>query len=103
MLERIVIHVDFPSEDQGPGKDYPYRMLSLAKFAQMTPEERTHALDELTSSAPNGVRLSAEIHDLEVRYEMTSRGMLERYRRGEIADTADSSRWLVLLSARGDR
>jgi hypothetical protein len=80
-----------------------YFMLSLGEFARMTPDERCRALDTLTSAPPNGSRLNAEIRELEVRYEMPSRGMLARWRSGELPDTADFSRWLVLLSARGDR
>lgn len=78
-------------------------MLSLAKFGAMSAAERAVALDELASSAPNGVHLDAEIRELEVRYEMTSATMLACWRRGELRDTADMSAWLVLLSARGDR
>jgi hypothetical protein len=81
-------------------------MLALAKFGAMSDEERTAALEGLTSTECRAVaraRLDAEIHELEVRYEMTSAAMRERWRRGELRDTADTSRWLVLLSARGDR
>jgi len=77
-------------------------MLALAKFAQMSGEERAAALRELASSS-NGVGLNAEIRELEVRYEMCSHAMLDRWRRRELPDTADFSRWLVLLAARGDR
>jgi hypothetical protein len=74
-------------------------MLALTEFAKMDPEERSRALRTLTS-APNGARVDAEIHELEVRYEMSSEKMREGVRRGEI-DTADTARWLVLLRARG--
>jgi hypothetical protein len=78
-------------------------LLSLAKFGAMSSEERARALDALTSTPPNGAGIDAEIRELEVRYEMRSLSMLDRWRRRELPDTADFSRWLVLLSARGDR
>ena len=65
----------------------------------MGPEERRRALRDLMSR-PNGVRLEAEVLELERRYEMTSEKMRERVRRGEL-DTADTARWLVLLDALG--
>jgi len=76
-------------------------MLALSKFRAMSDEERARALEDLASSPPNGAALDVEIRELEVRYEMTSHVMLAR--RGELPDTADYSRWLVLLAARGDR
>lgn len=75
-------------------------MLSLAKLASMPTAERATALRRLTSSTPNGVRLTAEIHELERRYEMTSATMRARVRGGKL-DTADTARWLVLLDALG--
>jgi hypothetical protein len=75
-------------------------MLSRLQLAAMSPEERRRALSELTSGAPNGVRIAEEIRALERRYEMTSETMRARVSRGEL-DTADTARWLVLLGALG--
>ena len=76
------------------------RMLSLSKFAVMSADERRHAVAELGGGPPNGVRIAAEVSELERRYEMTSETMREHVRRGEL-DTADTARWLVLLDALG--
>ncbi len=75
-------------------------MLALADFAEMAPEERRAALVELTTGRPNGVRVAAEIRQLEQRYEMTSEQMRAKVRTGKL-DTADTARWLVLLDALG--
>ena len=65
----------------------------------MSPLERASALRSLTSH-PNGAGVEAEIRALEQRYEMTSAKMLKFVKAGQL-DTADTARWLVLLSARG--
>jgi hypothetical protein len=68
--------------------------LKLAAFAAMSSEERAEALRHINSAA-----VIAEIRELEIRYEMTSTQALELSRRGELPDTADTARWLVLLKA----
>ncbi len=72
-------------------------MLSLARFASMNDEERTKALVELTGP-PNGgaARVDRQIREFEQRYEMSSEAMI-----ASGVDTADTSKWRVLLEARG--
>ena len=80
---------------------YVFHMVPLSKLAAMPPEERAGALSTLTGAPNGGVAVvERQIRELERRYEMSSDTMRERVRRGEI-DTADTSRWLVLLVARG--
>ena len=76
---------------------YVYPMLRVAQLASMSDEERAEALGSMT---PNGVAVDHEIRALEQRYEMSSATMRAKIARGEL-DTADTSRWLVLLAARG--
>jgi len=72
-------------------------MLRVDQLASMTDQQRAEALRGMTS---NGVAIDQEIRSLEQRYEMSSETMRARVARGEV-DTADTSRWLVLLAARG--
>jgi hypothetical protein len=71
----------------------------------MPPGERESALGALVQRAkgkPNGQlkSLDAEIRGFEIRYEMSSDEMRAAFSRGEIRDTAEISRWLILLRAR---
>ena len=68
-------------------------------------QERERRLDELVerARAPRNWQASVltdKIRELEVRYEIDSTDMLKRLARGEMTDTADVSRWLILLRAR---
>ena len=79
--------------------------LRSAELSKLPPEERERQLAELVhrAKAPrNGQAkdLEARIRAFEIRYEMTSKDMRERFARGEVADTADISEWLILLDAR---
>ena len=79
--------------------------LKLAELSQMPESARNRALTDLVRSAtrvPNGqlAKLDAEIHQLEVRYGMTSDAMLSAFRDGTLKDTADLARWHVLLQVR---
>jgi hypothetical protein len=71
----------------------------------MPPGERERALDDLVHKAkgkPNGQlkSLDAEIRGFEIRYEMSSDEMRAAFGRGEVRDTADVAKWLILLRAR---
>ena len=77
-------------------------MLALAQLATMNDEEREKAFERLRTT-PNGDGVRARIRELEARYEMSSATMLAKWRAGAMADTADVSRWLVLLRAAGVR
>ena len=73
-------------------------------LAQMTKAERRQALTNLVDaarhdSAGTRVKLEQAIHELEARYEMTSDEMRQALAAGTLKDTADISRWLVLLKA----
>ena len=75
-------------------------------LAHMTEAERRQALTSLVDaarhdSASTRVRLEQAIHELEARYEMTSDEMRWALAAGTLKDTADISRWLVLLKALG--
>ncbi len=76
--------------------------LRLASLSAMADDDKLRALDALKA---NGVpeSLDAAITALEARYEMSSSTMLAKWKRGELRDTADFARWLVLLRARGDK
>ena len=77
-------------------------MLALAELAAMNENERERAF-ELLRTTPSGGGVRARIRELEARYEMNSADMLAKWKRGELPDTADMSRWLVLLRAAGVR
>jgi hypothetical protein len=77
----------------------------LSELSRMSDPERERTLDDLVRRAkgkPNGQlkMLDAEIRSFEIRYEMSSVEMRAKFGRGEVADTADIARWLILLRAR---
>lgn len=78
-------------------------MLRLSELAKMNKTARGAALRTMLASA-NGVpaHVQEEIASYEKRYCMSSSTMLAKMNRGEIADTADTARWCVLLRSRGD-
>lgn len=70
--------------------------------------ERERRIGELVDAAcapRNGQQkvLDASIRELESRYEMSSADMLAKFARGDVSDTADVSRWIILLRASGRR
>jgi hypothetical protein len=79
--------------------------MELRKLAGLPIAERDRLVDELgrKAQAPrNGQAkdIDARIHALEVQYGMTSQEMRSRFATGVMPDTADVSRWLMLLRAR---
>ena len=81
---------------------YPVKLTDLV---DMTQAEQAKVLTELTDSAQqtrNGQTavMDARIRVFERRYKMTSTELLKRLKGGELAETADISRWLFWLEAR---
>lgn len=80
----------------------PYRIKSM-ELASMTIEERKQALAHLVDAARNDgdatrILLENEIREYELRYEMTSEEMRHELVSGRIKDTAEISRWIILLN-----
>lgn len=81
----------------------PYRVKS-SELAIMTAEERKETLGGLIDAAKNDSKatrivLESRIRELERRYGMSSEEMQARLAQGLIEDTAETSRWLILLRA----
>jgi hypothetical protein len=81
------------------------RRMRIVGLSKRSAEERARLSEELgkKATAPrNGqaVDIDARLRAFEVRYEMTSTEMRVRFSRGEVRDTADVARWLMLLRAR---
>jgi hypothetical protein len=79
--------------------------LRLSELRTLSPaerEQRLAAFAALRNQPVNGELqyLDEIIADLEKRYEMSSATMRERLVRGEIRETADIGKWLMLLDAR---
>lgn len=79
--------------------------MRLNVLTELSAADRARAVEELgrKATAPrNGQAqgIDARIHEFEIRYEMTSVQMCERFARGEMRDTSDVSRWLMLLRVR---
>ena len=81
-------------------------LVPLADLTKMDQPRKDGALDDLVRRArtgkPNGSlsAIDAQLTALETRYEMTSEEMLARFKSGKQDDTADISRWMMLLSVR---
>lgn len=78
----------------------PYRV-SLSRLSEMSPGERKDTIDELlsASSEPTVRDMEARLRRYEMTYEMSTETMLDRWRRGELEETAEIARWLFLASA----
>src|SRR5438034_11476272 len=79
--------------------------VKLSDLANMPVEDSDRVLAELVASAKsarNGQRamLDARIRAFEQQYERSSATMREQLRKGELRETADIARWLLLLAAR---
>lgn len=76
--------------------------VKLSRLSHMTPGERDDAIRDLLDTSENAARrnLDARIREYEVRYEMSTGDMLDRWRGGELRETAEIARWLLLASAR---
>jgi len=79
--------------------------LKQSALAGMLADEKRDALAELARAArrkPNGevAELEGRIAAYELRYEMKSATMRERFAKGAMPDTADVAQWLMLLSIR---
>ena len=77
----------------------------LSDLSKMSPGDRDRemgALAQRAAAKPNGQlkTLDAEIGQLEIRYQMTSDSMRAAFAKGEVRDTADIARWLILLRVR---
>jgi len=83
--------------------------MRLVDIFKLDEERRRRALCDLVAQATSprseaqAARLDARIEELERRYGMTSVEMQIAFARGEVPDTADVARWLILLAARGSR
>jgi hypothetical protein len=71
----------------------------------MNQPQRDEALSGLVREAKaprNGQAkgIDAKIRAFEIKYEMTSAEAREKFRRGELKDTADIAQWMVLLAGR---
>jgi hypothetical protein len=78
------------------------RLSDLSKMPQGERERALGALVERAKGKPNGQikALDAEIGEFEIRYQMTSDKMRAAFAKGEIRDTADIAKWLILLQVR---
>ena len=79
--------------------------MKLEEFSRMDASGQRSAVEEISRCAlapRNGQAhsIDARILAFEVRYEMTSQVMRERFATGELQDTADLARWLMLLQVR---
>lgn len=79
--------------------------MELRRFAELSTEERESFVDELSrkATAPrNGqaANIDARILAFENQYGITSDEMRRRFKSGEMRDTGDVSRWLMLLRVR---
>lgn len=81
-------------------------VVSLADLTKMDQPRKDGTLDDLVrrarSGKPNGSlsAIDTQIRAFETRYEMSSDEMLVRFQSGKQPDTADISRWMMLLSVR---
>jgi hypothetical protein len=78
-------------------------MLKLSALEQMSEPQRNDALGRLVDGArakPNGglTALEMQVRVFETKYGMTSTVMRERVAKGELGESADFSKWLMLLS-----
>lgn len=86
-----------------------HSVVAISDLAKMDQSTKDDALDDIVRRAstgkPNGSlsALDRQIRAFETRYEMSSDEMLSRFKRGEQADTAEISRWMMLLSVRRRR
>ena len=83
--------------------------LDLNEWSRMDEEARGAALDALVKSArqprtpEQAADLDARIAAFEVRNGMTSAEMRAGFHAGTVADTCETSRWLLLLRLRDRR
>lgn len=81
-------------------------VVPLAMLTDMDQPRKNGALDDLVRRArsgdPNGsiTAIDAQIRAFETRYEITVEEMLARFQNGKQDDTADISRWMMLISVR---
>lgn len=78
----------------------PYRV-DLSRLSTMSPREREATIDELLSAStePTLRHMEARLRRYEMTYEMSTETMLDRWRRGELEETAEIASWLFLASA----
>jgi hypothetical protein len=77
--------------------------IHLCSLRQMTEADRKDAPAKLVrdAKAPRNGQASgidARIRAFEIQYEMTSDEAREKFRRGELKDTADVAQWMLHLS-----
>ena len=72
----------------------------ISDLIAQTPEERRQWLAKVRAPRVPGevTKLDLEIRELEQRYGMTTEEMKIAFRRGEVEDTPDIARWLILAS-----
>ena len=78
----------------------------LRDLAKLSPQKKQEALAELVERSrqpPNGqlTALYEILGTFEAKYGMSTDDMIEKFRAGELEDTPDIARWLVLSKARG--
>ena len=82
--------------------------IRLSTLSTCSPEERRSLLSELVRAAvaprtaAQAAAIDARIGEYERRCAMTSTEMQRRLASGEIGDTADTARWLMLLRVRDE-
>jgi|GEM_PF-2926797 len=77
--------------------------MRIQEFDALTADEMQIFVDR-SMGKPNGQlgSLQAKLGVLESRYEMSTDTMLSRFRSGQLRETAEIARWLVLAQARGE-
>jgi hypothetical protein len=79
--------------------------LSLSELRDLSPEERDRRVASFMAARNEPANgeiqfLGERIREFEVRYEMSSATMLQRFRSHAIPETAEICRWLILLDAK---
>jgi hypothetical protein len=86
------------------------RGIALSEFKTMSDSEKNQRVSDLFQAAVNPTseqlaeqknKLTDQIQVLESRYKMSSGEMKRKLATGEIKETADFCRWLMLLKIRG--
>lgn len=78
------------------------KALRLSEFARLSPDEQRERLAAFSAARNQPLNgelavVSAQIAELEKRYEMSSASMREGFNRGAIRETSEICHWLMLL------
>lgn len=77
-------------------------MIKLSDLANMSEDEKQQALHKLFNPTPDELKiqqdlLTQEIIEYENKYSMTSESMKFLIRSGQLRETEDHCRWLIVL------